>query len=439
MKRIAALVLALCSMLSMMALPVHAVASDDPLAKKDYDTFGSAAAETTVPAEATQPEIQPAETAPKTDNGEQDDSDKPDSSAETEAPETQPTEAPSQCGSDAKEDKTDGTTDRVPEMVKPRYDPSASQSANADPNAPKGHCGIPLYFQNDYPDEVYGEGTVASNGCSAASLAMVATYLTERVYTPDEIARYFGDSAENNIVRLENGSDIMKLPYRKSGNWHETYAALKAGKVIIALMNSKSLFTNSQHFIILTGLNEDGKIMVNDSQKANYDKWDIQRGLREGFDEGDIMLGYEGAWIYDKEAMPKEPFLYYEPEPVRGECRYDFGLAEDEKWFIAKVVWVEARGESREGQQAVAEVILNRLASEKFPNTLSGVVYAAGQFKSAKFLDKAKPNQMQYEAVENALLGPYVLPEDVFYFATTPKTSRVWGEIGGHVFCYADY
>jgi len=41
---------------------------------------------------------------------------------------------------------------------------------NEDPNAPRGHNGVPLYFQNDYPDEVYGEGTVASNGCSAASL-----------------------------------------------------------------------------------------------------------------------------------------------------------------------------------------------------------------------------------------------------------------------------
>ena len=31
------------------------------------------------------------------------------------------------------------------------------------------------------------------------------------------------------------------------------------------------------------------------------------------------------------------------------------------------------------------------------------------------------------------------LGTDVFYFATTAKTSKVWGKIGGHVFCYADY
>ena len=303
---------------------------------------------------------------------------------------------------------------------------------------PKGHNGVPLYFQTDYPNDVYGEGTVANNGCSAACLAMLATYLTGHEYLPDEMARYFGDSAENHIARLENGSDVMKLPYTKATNWYDASTALKQGKVVVALMNSRSLFTTSQHFIILTGLNEEGKIMVNDSYEPNYEKWDIKRGLREGFNEGDIMLGYEGAWIYDKASMPAEPFLYHEPEPVRGDPRYDFDLTEDEKWFLAKVVWAEARGESRKGQQAVAEVILNRLASGRFQSTLEGVVYAEGQFNSAKFLDKAKPYQMQYEAVENALLGPYVLSTEVYYFATTPKTSKIWGEIGGHVFCYAE-
>ena len=414
MKRIIALLLVVCTMISVMALSVCATGSEDPLAKKD-ESFGAPAVETTAPTEATEPETVPAETT---------------------APETEPTAA-TEVTTPAGQEDADKALDDLADQVKKKYDPDAV-AENEDPDAPKGHNGVPLYFQNDYPDDVYGEGTVASNGCSAASLAMVATYLTGREYLPDEIARYFGDSAENHIVRLENGSDTMKLPYRKSYNWHETYEALKAGKIVIALMNSRSLFTNSQHFIILTGINEDGKIMVNDSQKSNYDKWDIERGLREGFDVGDILLGYDGGWIYDKASMPKEPYLYYEPEPVRGECRYDFELTENDKWFIAKVVWVEARGESREGQQAVAEVILNRLASEKFPNTLSGVVYAANQFNSAKFLDKAKPYQMQYEAVENALLGPYVLPEDVYYFATSAKTSNVWGKIGGHVFCYAE-
>lgn len=323
----------------------------------------------------------------------------------------------------------------IPEETLP---PETVPEEVADPNAPKGHNGVPLYFQTDYPNQMYGMGTMASNGCSATSLAMVATYLTGHTYTPDELGRYFGGAAENNIKRLEMGSDTLKLPYKKSANWDETYAALKDGKVAIVLMRSESIFTDSQHFIVLTGFNEKGKIMVNDSYEPNYYKWDLERAFREGFDPEDILLGYDGAWIYDKSKVPEDPFIYYKPKPVRGECRYDFTLTDEEMTLLAKVVWVEAQGECMEGQQAVAEVALNRMKSEDFPDNLRDVIYGEKQFNSARFLDTATPYQMQYEAVESALYGPYVLPEDVFFFATTKKTSKVWGQIGGHIFCYAE-
>lgn len=303
---------------------------------------------------------------------------------------------------------------------------------------PKGTNGVPLYFQGDYPDQAYGIGTVASTGCSITSLAMVATYMTGHEYKPDELARYFGGAAENNIARLELGSKTLQLPFKKSLNWHETYAGLQAGKVAIVLMRSESIFTDSQHFIVLTGFNEEGKIMVNDSDERNYSKWNLEKAFQNGFEEGDILLGYDGAWLYDKSAMPEEPFIYSEPEPVRGECRYDFKLTDEERALLAKVVWLEARGESNEGQQAVAEVILNRVASDNFPNDLRSVIHAENQFRSSKHLDEAKPYQLQYEMIENAFYGPYVLPEDVYYFATSAKTSKVWGKIGGHVFCYAE-
>jgi len=401
MKKHIALALAIAILTCAVTMPVDVslAYSEDPQLQKDLEVFGAPLIETQPPTETTLP------------------------------PETEPVQ---ETESVQETQAAEETTATEPETTEPET------TEPEDPDAPRGHNGVPLYFQTDYPDEVYGEGTVASNGCSAACLAMLATYLTGHEYLPDEMARYFGDSAENNIARLENGSKVMKLPFIKATNWYDTISAVKAGKVAVVLMNSKSLFTKSQHFIILTGLNSEGKIMVNDSYEPNYDKWEIKNGLRNGFDEGDIMLGYEGAWIYDKNSMPEEPFLYSEPEPVRGEPRYGIELTEAEKWFVAKVVWVESRGECREGQQAVAEVILNRLVSDDFPDTLQGVVYAQGQFNSAKFLDKAKPYQMQYEAVENALLGPYVLPKDVYYFATTPKTSKEWGQIGGHIFCYAE-
>ena len=335
------------------------------------------------------------------------------------AAEAVPETAPETCPS----------AEAVPETI-----PESLSEAEASPEFPD----FPQYFQNDYPDAIYGTGTVATSGCGITALAMVATYLTEHTYMPDTLARYFGDTANNNLDRLEYACDALQLPWHKSENWNETYAALEDGKIAIALMSQKSLFSSTQHFLVLAGLTPEGDIFVRDPQQCNYDNWKLQRGFQEGFRPGDLLYGYSGAWIFDKAAMPQEPFFYYEPEPVRGEPRYpEIQLTEEEKELLARMVWTEARGESAEGQQAVAEVVFNRMVSPDFPDTLKGVIFAQGQFRSAALLDQAKPYQAQYQAVENALLGPYVLPKTVVHFATYPVNDNQWGTIGGHIFCHS--
>lgn len=110
--------------------------------------------------------------------------------------------------------------------------------------------------------------------------------------------------------------------------------------------------------------------------------------------------------------------------------------------LMAKIVWLEARGEPLEGQQAVAEVILNRVAAENFPNSVEDVIFegqdghGAVQFVTAAYLDTAEPTAQQYAAVGQALYGTAVLPMDVVYFSTGGENDRVWGKLGGHVFCY---
>ena len=304
------------------------------------------------------------------------------------------------------------------------------------PAPENGYSRVPLYFQTDYPNNMFGSGTIANNGCSVTCLAMVATYLTGHEYLPDELAGYFGGAAENNIERLEKGAETMRLPWEKMENFDKTIEALRDGRIIIALMESDSLFTSSQHFIVLTGYNENGLIMVHDPYQPNYEKWDLKRAFREGFEEGDICCGFSGAWAFDKDAMPEDPFLYFE-EDLRGEPRYpDIQLTYEERQLLARVIWVEAQGECEEGQQAVAEVVLNRMASPDFGNTLRGVIYGEGQFRSVPYLEDAEPHQAQYEAIEAAIYGPYVLPEGVVHFATYPTNNNVWGQIGGHIFCY---
>ena len=329
------------------------------------------------------------------------------------------------------------TESTVPPTTVPETEPPTEATEAPTEPEEKDFSTVPLYFQTDYPDKMYGVGTIATSGCSIVCLAMVASYLTEHEYLPDELARYFGGTAENNIARLEKGSRDMQLPFRKTENVHKTLQGVKDGQVAIVLMGSNSMFTTSQHFIVITGVTEDGRYTVNDPLPDNYYKWDLREGFEKGFTTGQLTAGYSGGWLYDKSAMPEDPFIYYKPEPVRGEPRYpDIELSDADRELLARVIWAEARGESLEGQQAVAEVIINRLASPRFPNTVQGIVFSQGQFKSVPYLKDAQPYQAQYEAIENALLGPYILPEDVVFFAGFAVNDNIWGVIGGHVFCY---
>lgn len=119
--------------------------------------------------------------------------------------------------------------------------------------------------------------------------------------------------------------------------------------------------------------------------------------------------------------------------------RWGIELTEDEIDLLAKIVWVEARGESEKGQRAVIEVIFNRMTSDLFPDTLYDVLSQKKptQFSSWKLRDKAKPTEKEYNSIYEVLNGnSNVLREDTLYFATKKLKSKLDVKIGDHYFCY---
>ncbi len=182
----------------------------------------------------------------------------------------------------------------------------------SETHSPEKERVMPLYNQMDYADVRYGAGTVATSGCGITSLAMVATYMTGHTYYPDELADYFGGYNGNNIERLLNASDELQLPWQKAENWHVARKALGEGKIVILLMSGRSMFSNSQHFMVATGLTEDGKVKINDPYGPNYNNPVLKDGFANGFTSSQIATGYSGSWIYDVYLMPEEPFIYVE-------------------------------------------------------------------------------------------------------------------------------
>lgn len=338
---------------------------------------------------------------------------------ETVPPETEPTTVP--------------TEETIPEETT-----ATEETVPVETEAPKVTIdAVPHYHQSEYPDIRYGNGTIATSGSSVAALAMVATYMTDHVYTPADIADYAVQYGGSHYRRLEKVSDLMQIPWKRALNVNEALKAVREGKVAIALMGARSVFPGGNHFVVLTGVTEDGKIWVLDPDDRDYSAWGVDELLENGFPDGKLIAGYEGAWIYDKTQMPEEPFIY-EPEPAPEESRYPgLELTDAEIKLMADLIFMEAQSEPFEGQQAVAEVIFNRLKSGNFQSSINSIIYAKDQFAAVKNLYLAKPTDTQYKAIERALNGPYVLPEDVVFYAKFAVNKKIWGTIGSHIFCYS--
>ena len=298
---------------------------------------------------------------------------------------------------------------------------------------------VPLFYQTDYPYVKFGDGTIATSGCSMTCLSMVATYMTDHEYTPDQLVYHFGKYGKTNVERLEYAAQQLGLPYEKNFDWRETQKALEEGKVAIVMENDRSPFTTGQHFIVLSGLTDDGLVIVKDPFEPNYSSELLMDGFLGGFHEYTITSGYSGSWVFDKSEMPENPELYDARKPQQPETRYvGYELPEEDIYTLACLAWVQARNQPEEVQQAVLEVILNRLVSDEYPNTVDKVLWWSETFGSVYYLQNAKPEPAQYRAVTAAMYGPYVLPRDVLYYAPWQIGGEVWGQVGDYWFAYRE-
>ena len=110
--------------------------------------------------------------------------------------------------------------------------------------------------------------------------------------------------------------------------------------------------------------------------------------------------------------------------------------------LLARVVYGEARGEPYTGQVAVAAVVLNRVKSSKFPNSISGVVYQSGAFDAvADGQINMTPDTTAKKAAQDALNGWDPSYGAIYYFNPSTATNKwIWSRpqiktIGNHIFC----
>ncbi|MFB7816252.1 cell wall hydrolase [Paenibacillus chitinolyticus] len=108
---------------------------------------------------------------------------------------------------------------------------------------------------------------------------------------------------------------------------------------------------------------------------------------------------------------------------------------------MARIIYSEARGESYQGQVAIGAVVINRVQSNQFPDSIPGVIHQPGQFSAVRDGQYwLKPNETAYKAARAALNGSDPTGGALFYYNPDVATSS-WSKsrpktavIGNHVF-----
>jgi N-acetylmuramoyl-L-alanine amidase len=128
-------------------------------------------------------------------------------------------------------------------------------------------------------------------------------------------------------------------------------------------------------------------------------------------------------------------------QTVKQQKKEVINITNEELLLLSKLVTGEARGESYEGQVAVAAVVINRVKDPRFPNSIKDVIYQKNAFSVVKNGSiNLQPTESAYSAAQEALYGKDPTDKAIYFWnpdiATCRwiKTLNPYMRIGNHVF-----
>ncbi|AXI09362.1 spore cortex-lytic enzyme [Oceanobacillus zhaokaii] len=175
---------------------------------------------------------------------------------------------------------------------------------------------------------------------------------------------------------------------------------------------------------------------------SNYDESFVKEQIAQG-----RKFTHYGGVEKEKQSTPKRAANNKgteKPEPTTNVTSVNVpqGFSQNDIQLMANAVYGEARGEPYEGQVAVAAVILNRVESASFPDTVAGVIFEPRAFTAvADGQIWLTPNERAKEAVIDAINGWDPSANATYYFNPDTATSPwIWTrpqikKIGKHIFC----
>ena len=117
----------------------------------------------------------------------------------------------------------------------------------------------------------------------------------------------------------------------------------------------------------------------------------------------------------------------------------EVSFADGDRYLLANLIYCEAGGEPYAGQVAVGAVVMNRVLSSVFPDTVTGVIYQNGLFspvasgRLALALAEGKATGSCYQAADEAMKGATNVGNCVFFRTPVDGVTPKY-RIGGHIF-----
>ena len=213
---------------------------------------------------------------------------------------------------------------------------------------------------------------------------------------------------------------------------------LKANKVLITLIAALFIVLISYSNIVSAQAPSVLKI-----GSSNGDVWDLQYRLNQL----DYPVAIDGIYGYQTSSAVKKFQTNYGVindgivGPVTWRVVKKTSLSKNDFQLFTHLIYSEARGEPYQGQVAVGAVVLNRIDSEKFPNTLRDVIFQKDAFTAVndgQFW--LTPNKTAETAALDAVRGWDPSQGALFYFNPNTATSAwIWSrpqilKIGNHIF-----
>lgn len=140
----------------------------------------------------------------------------------------------------------------------------------------------------------------------------------------------------------------------------------------------------------------------------------------------------DAIWASDMTYAPIEGITMVEPVPEETEPEVD----ENDLYWLSHVICGEAQCYSRECQVAVGSVVLNRVNSSRYPNTLEGVITQRHQYacyRDGNF--HRTPTETNVEVARELLMNGSQLPSNVYFQAQFKQGDFCYAKIDGEYFC----